>query len=89
MFRHQLRWALGAHVVGLTLVAVAVWFRLVPLGVAATMFLLSVGLGAKATMRCPFCQRSVAAEIIRWPWLWTSRVPQRCPHCGTDLEQEL
>jgi hypothetical protein len=89
MFRHQLRWALAANVIGLLLLAGALWLRSVGMAMAAAIFLLSVGLGAKATMRCPFCQRPVASELIQWPLLWRSRVPERCPHCATPLDREM
>lgn len=89
MFRHQLRWALAAYVVGLLVLGLALWQRSVSLISAAVLFLLSVAMGTKATMRCPFCQRSVARELIDWPLLWRSRVPDNCPHCGNEFDREM
>ncbi len=89
MFRHQIRWAVIAHAIGMGVLLLALWLRSLSLAMAGAVFVLSVGLGAKATMRCPFCQRPVAGEMIRWPLLWQSRVPARCPFCATDYEQDM
>ncbi|RFA31456.1 hypothetical protein CAI21_02275 [Alkalilimnicola ehrlichii] len=89
MFKHQLKWALLAYAVGVLVLALAVALRSLSVGMAAALFILSISLGARATMRCPFCQRSVASDIIRWPLVWESRVPERCPHCNTELDKNI
>lgn len=89
MFRHQMRWALAAHGLGLAVTIVGLLIGQLPLAMAGALFSISVDLGSRATMRCPFCQRTVSGYIVRWPLLWTSRVPKRCPYCDTDYDRDI